>query len=78
LARSINELLPNVVCKLKDSDKFANAEAKAHRDAQYRRKYAEEKYVERRVEKKKGLALWFHRTSSILSLYRADFGARQT
>jgi hypothetical protein len=31
LARSINELPPDVVCKLEDSDKVANAETKAHR-----------------------------------------------
>jgi hypothetical protein len=38
LARSINELLPDVVCKLKDSDEVANAKAKAHGDAKHKRK----------------------------------------
>ena len=32
LDRSINELLPDVVCKLEDSDKVANARTKTHRD----------------------------------------------
>jgi hypothetical protein len=35
LARSINELLPDVVCKLEDSDKVANAKTKAHRDVKH-------------------------------------------
>ena len=48
LAWHINELLTDVVCKLKDSDKVANAKAKAHRDGQHQRKSAEKKYVERK------------------------------
>ena len=35
LARSINELLPGVVCKLEDSDQVANAKTKAHRDVKH-------------------------------------------
>ncbi len=36
LTWGIHELLPDVVCKLEDSDKVANAKTKAHREVKQR------------------------------------------
>ena len=47
MARSINELLPDIVCKLNDSDKVANAKAKAHGDARHKKNEGEKTCVEK-------------------------------